>query len=96
VIGSATGKLVGGSPSLEINHPGGVCWGAGGGLDVTPDIMPGDKVTVKIGGQVVAAPPGAGGTWTLRLRNGQVPPTNEPIWIESDQGGIAGPFTPAL
>jgi hypothetical protein len=45
---------------------------------------------------VVAAPPGAGGTWTLRLRNGQVPPTNEPIWIESDQGGIAGPFTPAL
>ncbi|MCW2640380.1 MAG: hypothetical protein JWP76_2686, partial [Dactylosporangium sp.] len=27
---------------------------------------------------------------------GQVPPTNEQIWIESDQGGTAGPFTPAL
>jgi hypothetical protein len=42
---------------------------------------------------VTAAPPAAGGTWTLRLRNSQVPATKQPIWIESDQGGIAGPFT---
>jgi hypothetical protein len=53
VVGSATGRLAGGSPSLEINHPGGVCWGAGTGLGVTPDILPGDKVTVKVGGQAL-------------------------------------------
>lgn len=34
---------------LEVNHPGGVCWGAGAGanLQVTPDIQPGDRIQVR-------------------------------------------------
>ena len=31
---------------LEVNHPGGVCWGAGTDLKVTPDIEAGDEVRV--------------------------------------------------
>jgi hypothetical protein len=38
---SARGVVGRGDPSLEINHPGGVCW-----RGVTPDIKPGDVVTV--------------------------------------------------
>ncbi|AHY46490.1 Fn3 associated [Rubrobacter radiotolerans] len=36
----------------EVNHPGGVCWGAGAPpeLNVTPDILPGDVVDVEIKG----------------------------------------------
>jgi len=37
---SARGVVGRGDPSLEINHPGGVCW-----RGVTPDIKPGDVVT---------------------------------------------------
>jgi hypothetical protein len=35
--------------AFEINHPGGRCWGDGTTLKVTPDIQPGDLVTVKSG-----------------------------------------------
>lgn len=60
VIGSATGNeadkaaIDAGNPAIEINHPGGICWGAGGGVNATPDILPGDQVVVKIGGAAVA------------------------------------------
>jgi hypothetical protein len=27
-------------PAFEINHPGGYCWGAGTGVNVTPDLQP--------------------------------------------------------
>ncbi|MDQ1482037.1 MAG: hypothetical protein QOF35_113, partial [Actinomycetota bacterium] len=38
-------------PSLEVNHPGGVCWGTGvGAPNVTPDIKPGDVVAVAFSG----------------------------------------------
>ena len=37
---SARRRVGRGDPSLEINHPGGVCW-----RGVTPDIQPGDLVT---------------------------------------------------
>lgn len=49
-VGSANGK-VSGDPALafEINHPGGLCWGEGTTLKVTPDIIPGDLVTIKSG-----------------------------------------------
>ncbi|MEA2324547.1 MAG: hypothetical protein QOD81_4397 [Solirubrobacteraceae bacterium] len=47
VIGSAKGVVVKGDVAFEINHPGGYCWGAGTGVDVTPDIRPGDKVSIK-------------------------------------------------
>jgi hypothetical protein len=50
VVGSAVGKIAEGDPALEINHPGGICWGAGTDLKVTPDIIAGDKVTLKIDG----------------------------------------------
>ncbi len=58
LIGSASGtagsaeSIAAGNPIIEINHPGGLCWGAGGGLNVTPDILTGDVVTVKFGGTV--------------------------------------------
>ena len=46
VIGSAKGKVSGTDVAFEINHPGGLCWGAGTGLDVTPDIKAGDVVSI--------------------------------------------------
>ena len=45
VIGSAIGT-VDGTGFLEVNHPGGECWGAGTDLKVTPDIKGGDEVRV--------------------------------------------------
>ncbi|WP_104179681.1 fibronectin type III domain-containing protein [Arthrobacter sp. B0490] len=50
VVGSAQGVVGAGDVAFEINHPGGVCWGAGTGLNVTPDIRPGDTVSIKFGG----------------------------------------------
>ncbi|MFL6027489.1 MAG: hypothetical protein ACJ72K_11165, partial [Friedmanniella sp.] len=46
VIGSAKGVAEAGDVAFEINHPGGYCWGADTGLNVTPDIKPGDVATV--------------------------------------------------
>jgi Fn3 associated/Fibronectin type III domain len=50
VIGSARGVVAEGDVAFEINHPGGYCWGEGTGLNVTPDIRPGDKATISCGG----------------------------------------------
>jgi hypothetical protein len=50
VIGSAKGVVEEGDVAFEINHPGGYCWGAGTGLNVTPDIRPGDKVNISFNG----------------------------------------------
>jgi hypothetical protein len=50
VIGSAQGVVEEGDVAFEINHPGGYCWGAGTGLNVTPDIRPGDKVNISFNG----------------------------------------------
>jgi fibronectin type III domain protein/Fn3 domain-containing protein len=50
VIGSAVGTVQEGDVAFEINHPGGYCWGAGTGLNVTPDIRPNDKVEISFGG----------------------------------------------
>jgi hypothetical protein len=47
VIGSAKGTVEAGDVAFEINHPGGLCWGAGTGLNVTPDIKPGDVVSIS-------------------------------------------------
>ena len=47
VVGSAKVEIAEGDPAVEINHPGGACWGAGTGLNVTPDIQAGDKVSIK-------------------------------------------------
>jgi hypothetical protein len=49
VIGSAKGVVGAGDVAFEINHPGGYCWGAGTGLNITPDIRPGDVVSIKFG-----------------------------------------------
>jgi hypothetical protein len=53
VVGSAKGVVEAGDVAFEVNHPGGYCWGAGTGLNVTPDIRPGDKVTLSFDGAVV-------------------------------------------
>jgi hypothetical protein len=50
LVGSAQGTVSGDDVAFEVNHPGGVCWGAGTGVNVTPDIVPGDVVTIKFGG----------------------------------------------
>jgi Chitobiase/beta-hexosaminidase C-terminal domain/Fibronectin type III domain len=54
VIGSAQSTVAGGDVAFEVNHPGGVCWGAGTDLQVTPDIKPGDVVTIKFAGDPAA------------------------------------------
>jgi hypothetical protein len=46
-VGAAPAAIAAGEPTVEVNHPGGVCWGAGGGLQVTPNIQSGDVVVVK-------------------------------------------------
>lgn len=50
VVGSAQSVVAAGDVAFEINHPGGVCWGAGTGLNVTPNILPGDVVSMKFAG----------------------------------------------
>lgn len=52
VVGSAKGVVEAGDVAVEVNHPGGYCWGAGTGLNVTPDIKAGDKVTIGFDGAV--------------------------------------------
>ena len=47
VVGSAQGLVSGTDVAFEINHPGGVCWGNGTALNVTPDILAGDIVSVS-------------------------------------------------
>lgn len=49
IIGSASGIVSGSAIAFDINHPGGLCWGDGTTIKVTPDIQPGDLVTVKYG-----------------------------------------------
>ncbi len=49
IVGSANATVAAGGVAFEVNHPGGVCWGEGTGLNVTPDIIPGDEVTLIIG-----------------------------------------------
>jgi hypothetical protein len=46
VVGSATSTVSGTDVAFEINHPGGVCWGEGTSDKVTPDIKPGDVVSI--------------------------------------------------
>ena len=47
VMGSAKAVVSGTDVAFEVNHPGGVCWGAGTTMDVTPDIQAGDVVSIK-------------------------------------------------
>jgi Chitobiase/beta-hexosaminidase C-terminal domain/Fibronectin type III domain len=47
LMGSATGEVSGSDVAFEVNHPGGVCWGNGTSLKVTPDIRPGDVAVIR-------------------------------------------------
>lgn len=47
VVGSAQGVISGDDVAFEVNHPGGYCWGNGTGLNVTPDIQPGDVASIS-------------------------------------------------
>ncbi len=53
VVGSAQAVVAEGDVAFEINHPGGVRWGNGTGLKVTPDILPGDVATISFAGTKV-------------------------------------------
>src|SRR3978361_599662 len=55
LIGSAQAVVSGGAVAFEVNHPGGVCWGNGTALNVTPDIQPGDVISIRFGGSPVGA-----------------------------------------
>jgi hypothetical protein len=47
LMGAVKGKIVAGG-EFEVNHPGGACWGNDPTFpQVTPDILPGDKIEVK-------------------------------------------------
>lgn len=50
LIGSAQAVVEAGGVAFEVNHPGGVCWGAGTGLNVTPDLQAGDVISIRFGG----------------------------------------------
>ena len=49
IVGSVQGVVEAGDVAFEVNHPGGYCWGAGTNLKVTPDIKPGDRVSIRFG-----------------------------------------------
>lgn len=47
--GAVVGKAVGtvdGTGFLEVNHDGGICWGAGSDIQVTPDVQAEDEIRV--------------------------------------------------
>lgn len=96
LVGSAVGtmasaaSIAAGNPAIEVNHPGGLCWGAGGGPQVTPDIRAGDVVSVKFGGTVVADATTldlgvTGGTLTTPttlVLQGRLGPAVDPTFLE--------------
>lgn len=47
IMGSAKGKVSGNTVAFEVNHPGGLCWGDGVDLKVTPNIIIGNKIQIK-------------------------------------------------
>jgi Chitobiase/beta-hexosaminidase C-terminal domain/Fibronectin type III domain len=49
IIGSAEAVVAAGGVAFEINHPGGVCWGNGTNLKITPDMQPGDIASIRFG-----------------------------------------------
>ena len=55
IVGSAQSVVSAGDVAFEVNHPGGVCWGAGTNLKVTPDILPGDTVSINFNGSEAGA-----------------------------------------
>ena len=96
LVGSAIGttasaaSIAAGNPAIEVNHPGGICWGAGGGLQVTPDIRAGDVVSLKFAGTVVADTTTldaavTGGTLTnptTLVVEGRLGPAVDPTFVE--------------
>lgn len=90
VVGAAKGTIQAGDVALDVNHPGGVCWGAGTNLAVTPDIRAGDVVGIAFGGDpagettvldgaVDAAPALSGSTLTV---TGHLGPDVDPAQAE--------------
>ncbi|MFF3446554.1 fibronectin type III domain-containing protein [Streptomyces sp. NPDC002667] len=96
LVGSASGtmasaeSIAAGNPAIEVNHPGGLCWGAGGGLQVTPDIRAGDVVSVRFGGTAAAdataldigVTGGALTTPTTLVIQGRLGPEVDPAFLE--------------
>lgn len=74
ITGKAEGTIAAGDPAIEVNHPGGVCWGTGADApNVTPDIKAGDVVELLIDGEPVGETTTGSGT----LANNTQAPANE-------------------
>lgn len=54
VVGSSQVVIGPGDVPFEINHPGGFCWGRNTDLQVTPDLLPGDVVSIDFAGSASA------------------------------------------
>jgi hypothetical protein len=69
--------------------------GTGSVAGATVSLRIGSATAPVIGtAPVVAAPPAAGGAFDVRLRNGAAPATRPAtVYVTSDKGGVAGPFT---
>lgn len=83
--GALEGRAVGTTDRtgfLEVNHPGGICWGAGANasLQVTPDISPEDVVTVDQAGPVESD--------SSRIINVQIN-KDDPLTTDVDESGAA-------
>ena len=83
VVGSAKSVVGEGDVAFEINHPGGVCWGAGTTLGVTPDIRPGDVVSMKFGST-------AAGDTTTQAVYETAPPVIAPDGVTVTVAGFVG------
>ena len=90
VVGSAIGVVSGGDVAFEVNHPGGICWGEGTGLKVTPDIKAGDVVSLTFGNTQVAA------TTTLDVAANDAVQTQKTVVVTGHIGDGVDPAKPRL
>ena len=91
LIGRAEGLIADEGPSqapaLEVNHPGGVCWGTGAGApQITPDLKPGDVVTVDFNGAGSDSAVTQSPTVTGYNR-----PTPNTVVVDGTLGALGGP-----
>lgn len=79
VSGQSVGTVGAGDPSLEINHPGGVCWNQeiAPGIRVTPNIKPGDTVRVQFRDGTTVTGSDSARTQAARVTGFSTPGTNQ-------------------
>jgi hypothetical protein len=81
LMGATTGTIATGGVGLEINHPGGACWGNQPDLpQVTPDIRPGDVVIAKF------VDSGTAVTYETTVQDANVATSSDPIMNAAGTG----------